>query len=426
MKKILPLILILTIASCGRSRNGSVSDANIETDTPPTQGSVIADSTYSIDSGSGGHYNVFDKDGLQYLFTRSSIGETYLNRLNSTQLDNTFGTSGSLKLTGTSGVLGIVKDYYVISKKCGDNVYAVALAGNAFPTKIFKGVIGATNITFTDITGDLNTRVGANSFQVGAFFCSKDHFIAITGRGNTAPVYAAYIAVNTATDAISLFVDSTGTQDDVMRSNRSFSYHHAGVDYLIQTRSGGMRRKTLNIDEGNRTITFSNPVELPWLYNKGDQRVGLFQVGTETWLVARDWGNANTVNIWKESAADIHNRISNDNFNTAPAVSFDLPNPSGRYENEALCLTADGKTLAFIGSTSTSNTTAYFYMDLSKSTPEIPLAFNNGQVETFPVSYPYASTSGVSHTAVSCNGGNVFFAYKDLGTNDLRFDRYSP
>lgn len=153
MKKILSLIILLTIASCGRSRDGSVSEANIEEDVPPTVGSTIADSTYSIESGSGGNYNVFSKNGLQYLFTRNSMGEFFLNRLSSTQLDTSFETGGKLKLTGTGGALGISRDYYIFSLKCGENVYSMAMAGNAFPTKIFKGVIGTTNISFTDITG---------------------------------------------------------------------------------------------------------------------------------------------------------------------------------------------------------------------------------------------------------------------------------
>lgn len=427
MKKILVLTLILTVASCGRKTGGSVAQGNIEVSPPPTQNSPVADSTFSIDSGDGGNYNVFTKDGLQYLTLRSNISESYFTRLNSTELDANFGTAGKLKLTGTGGVLGIVRDYYVYSQKCGDNVYSIAMAGSAYPTKLFKGVIGTSSISFTDITGDLNTRLGANAYQVGAFFCSKEHFVVITGRGNNAPTYAAYIAVNTTTDNVSLYLDTAGTQDEVMRSNKSLSYHYNGVDYLLQSKSGGMDRKIMTIDEGNRSIALSATSSVSTLYFKGDQRVRFFEREGQTWLMARDWGATNTVNILKTTMADIHTRISNNDFSSAPFISFDLPTSVGQFESETVCLTADGKTLGFTGTTTyLTNTTAYFYMDLTKTPPEVPLEFNNGQIFSFPVSSPYNSSVGVGHTAVSCIGGNIFFAYKKSGTKELIFDRYTP
>lgn len=419
MKISIIFTIFLFLCACSKSHESSSRAVNSTTggsnsgggnnEVPPILGSVLTNGSnpdFRPFMGYGGDANTFNSGNYTYVTTQdNNSGATTLRRFNSTELDTAFG-SNNLQ----SGVLPIPDYMIVYSTMCNGSIYALAWHPS-FDPQVFKATPGSGTLVFTEISADFMTLLGGN--RPDSFYeitCTKDHVFIPMANGGT-PQFNALIAINTSTNNLSVFYESPRVTTVIPL----FYYSHNNELFYLSS----SERKKVTINEGAKTVSFSNDLSLNLWQIIHDGNLAYLSNG-KVRLHGFKYSNPSQHFYADLDMNVFHDHISNNDFTLADFETYDFTSPDGNavdYSN--VCFSANGN---FAANVSTNiNATGFGIYDLTASTTTIYSKFNSGAVKVLTEA-PY-NGGGSYNSAVVCNGQNMFLFYRNQGR--VVFDQYT-
>ena len=432
MRILLSLVVLASLVSCGAgldsvspdigNSDGVVTPPVPTSDPMPSLPAAIEeivstnlDQYFYLSAGTIGSRvkNTFNYGLDTYMAIRENPGSSYIKflKLKKGVVDTTFGTNGSAKFNGPGGVLPTIPGHTYWFKKCGENIYAIA-DHSAYVRRIYKGNPTASGFNFTEISIDYVALFGGNPSLHREEFCADNHIV--FSFTSSTPSYDALVAINTSTDNISTYIDTTRTE----YIQPHFMYNNAGKQYMkmyMDTREFSVDEDSNAIILGTRMSNSSlfSPVSVHYFF--------LDKIGSKYRFTAFNSSFPNSMRYADFTAAELHTKLSTNSFVYADFKSFTIP---AGYNSFNKCFSPNGKYMAMtFFANAGARRVAYGLYDMTSGTPVLWPEFNANAVKVLPVGVPYNDSFGWIAAGVVCNSTMVYLPFFKSG--NLVYDRYS-
>lgn len=351
--------------------------------------------------------NFFEYAGYVYT-TISSLGSSYLSRLNANGIDTTFGVSGNLKITGSGTGFNYALSTFKISS-CNNKVYAF-VGSSSRGAEVFRVNIGESGATFTPM-GTLANFL--NPQEVDNLYCSGKKMVFFVSK-NGVGAYRGLAVIDTEANSVSHGL-LPGFNDPQL------IYENEGRLYGYLSFITGMARCEITSAFGAAAVV--NCVSK----SQFSTGIGNFiqQIRRPDGSIVVIGSNASNLVYYRATLEELTADMDADAMD--PSRVHTLVESASTINSAGVCFNSDMSKagIALLNLNAGNFTTHLTLMDTPSGL--IDSGFNNAAEQ--PLLHPsYSGVSGyVARYSVVpfCHGNDIYYFYMDE-QGGLNYDRYTP